>query len=127
MYKFTTAMSVEDVETALERTTIFDRIEHTGITKAQVLAKIHDLRERQVPQRTVLPDMDDELLAECWFKNWLHPILKHMVEPSPRDKRGCSPKVLKMDQRRDFLHFCENGQQNFNYTLADVEAWAAED
>lgn len=117
--------NLEEIRTILDNSTIFDKIEFSGITREQVREKLDDLRGRQVPERRVLLEMDDEKVAEYWFKNWLHPKLKHAVKPSPKDKRGCSRATLERDAQRDAMCFYENGQQNYNYTLADVEAWLA--
>ena len=119
--------TIEEIKQILNKSTIIDKIEFSGITKESISNKIKDLRERQVPQRTVFLDKDEEEILEYWSKNWLHPMLKHCVIPSPTDKRGCSQKVLQRDHTRDMLHFYENGQQNFNYTLADIEQWLNED
>lgn len=50
-------------------------------------------------------------------------MLKHAVNPAPKDKRGCSKNVLERDLRQDMLHYYENGQQNFNYSIDDIENW----
>jgi hypothetical protein len=70
--------------------------------------------------------MPDNEVTEYWFKNWLHPQLKHAVKPAPKDKRGCSKEILKRDMKRDFFNMYENGQQNFNYTLDDIKQWLGE-
>lgn len=114
---------IDEIELILKESTIFDKIEFSGITKEDIKSKIDDLENRQVPNRTVLKNMSDGDVAEYWFKNWLHPKLKHAVKKSPIDKRGCSKKVLEMDRKRDYLHFYENGQFNFNYTLDDIKQW----
>lgn len=123
MKKLTRNLPIEQVQAALTASTIFDKIEFSGITKASIRTKIKDLRERQVPQRTVLLQMDDEDVVFYWFQNWLHPSLKHAVEQSPRNKQGCTQQVLERDAQRDMLHFYENGQQNFTYSLAEIEAY----
>lgn len=120
---FTWSDRVEDIEAALKSATIFDKIEFSGITKLTIKNKIADLRDRQVPEREVLLNMADEDVVFHWFKNWLHPMLKHCVKKSPRDKRGCSKKVLERDMKRDMLNMYENSQHSFNYTLADIEEW----
>lgn len=118
--------NLDEIERILNESTIFDKIEFSGITKEQIREEIHNLETHRVPNRNVLLDMSDEDLAECWFKNWLHPKLKHAVEPSPKSKLGCSKKVLENDMKRDFLNTYENGQQNFDYTLQDVKDWLEE-
>jgi hypothetical protein len=104
--------------------TIFEKIEYSDISKDSIRRKIYHLRTVQVPNRDVLLEMDDEELVFYWFKNWLHPDLKHYFPRSPRDKRGCSQQVLIRDARLDMLHFYENGQQNYNYTLDEIEDYA---
>jgi len=32
-------------------------------------------------------------------------------------------KVIEMDMKRDMLHFYENGQHNFKYSIGDIEHW----
>lgn len=103
--------------------TIFEKIEFSEISKEEILAKIHDLETRQVPQRTVLMTLSDDDVAEHWFKNWLHPMLKHFFKQSPKDKRGCSPEIIARDMQMDNLHFCENGQQNYQYTLDEIKEY----
>lgn len=116
-------LSVSEIEEILEKSTIFDKIEFSGITKSAIRNKITDLENRQVPERTVLLKMTDSAVVEYWFKNWLHPMLKHAVNQSPTDKRGCSERVLNNDLKQDSLRFYENGQQNFNYTIDDIKLW----
>lgn len=115
--------NIDEIEIILKECSIVDKIEFSGITKEQIKEKILDLETRQVPNRTVLLNMSDKDVAEYWFKNWLHPKLKHCVPRSPSDKRGCSQKILEMDMKRDSFAFYENGQQNFDYTLDDVKQW----
>lgn len=119
-------LNVDEIEKVLKESTIFDKIKFSGITKDQIRAKILDLETKQVPERTVLCNMKDEKVTEYWFKNWLHPMLKHAVNLSSKDKRGCSRKVLESDMKQDFLRFYENGQQNFSYTLDDIKRWLNE-
>lgn len=114
-------MNIEDIEKMLPTITIFEKIEFSGISKEMIKAKIDYLRNVQVPNRTVLLNMNDKDVLFYWFKNWLHPNLKNWVTPSPKDKRGCSRKVLANDAKRDMLSFYENGQQNFSYTLKEIE------
>lgn len=105
---------------------ILEKIKFSNISKDAIREKLKYLREVQVPNREVLLKMKDEDVVFYWFKNWLHPSLKHWVKPSPRDKRGCSRKVLDRDARNDFIHTYENGQQNYDYTLADIEDYVNE-
>ena len=114
---------IEETEKILSECSIFDKIEFSGISKESIKEKILDLENRQVPERDVLLNMKNEDVTECWFKNWLHPKLKHAVQPSPKDKCGCSQKVLQMDMKRDMLRNYENGQQNFSYNLTDITNW----
>jgi hypothetical protein len=120
-----TVFNIGEIEKILKESTIFDKIEFSGITVDAIEAKINDLEERQVPERKVLLDMTNEAVTEYWFKNWLHPQLKHAVKPSPLDKRGCSEEALDKDRKRDILHTYENGQHQFNYTLTDIKQWIA--
>lgn len=123
---YTWSDPIEKIEKALKESTIFDKIEFSNISKETIIEKIKDLRERQVPNRTVFLDKPDEEIIEYWFKNWLHPSLDHCVQMSSRSKVGCSQKVILNDIKRDNLNFYENGQQNFNYTLKDMEEWCNE-
>jgi len=118
--------NVDEIETVLKGSTIFDKIEYSGISKENIGHKIDDLEYRQVPTRTVLLNMKDWDVTQYWFKNWLHPMLKHAVPPSSKDKRGCSKKVLEMDMKQDNLRFYENSQFNFEYTLDDIKKWLGE-
>ena len=68
--------------------------------------------------------MCDKDVAEAWFKNWLHPKLKHIIPRSPTSKVGCSKRVLDNDMKQDMLHFYENGQHNWTYSLNDIKQWA---
>lgn len=108
--------------------TIFEKIEFSDITKDALKAKIYDLETRQVPERgeDILRNISDAEVTEYWFKNWLHPKLKHFFPTSPKDKRGCSKEVLARDQALDMLNFYENGQQNYDYTLDDIKAYLEE-
>lgn len=115
--------TVAEIKETLANTTIFDKMEFSNISKQSIADKLHDLRTRQVPQRTVFLDQPDEEIVFYWFKNWLHPMLKNAVKKSPANKQGCSREVIQRDMERDSLAFYENGQQNFNYTLADIDAW----
>lgn len=123
LYKISNTNDPKEIKKILEETTIFDKIEFSGITKDQIRAKIEDLENRQVPNRKVLLNMSDADVTECWFKNWLHPDLKHAVPPSPTSKVGCSREVLERDMAIDMLNFHENAQHNFDYTLKDIKDW----
>lgn len=103
--------------------TIFEKIEFTGIKKETLRERIKYLREVQVPGRTVLLDTPDETVVFYWFKNWLHTMLKNYVARTPTDKRGCSEKVVIHDMSIDIIWYYENGQQNFKYTLAEIEEY----
>jgi len=117
-------LTIDEYEAYAEQGfTIFEKIEFSGISKETIKAKLKDLYERQVPQRKVLLEMSDYDCAQHWFKNWLHPSLKNFYPASPRVKRGCSQTVLMNDARKDSLRFYENGQQNYNYTLTDIEEY----
>ena len=56
-----------------------------------------------------------------WFKNWLHPMLKHRT-PAPNPSRY---NMNDEDERKEFQellfrHTYENGQQNFDYTMETI-------
>lgn len=115
-------MTLEEIKDKLQKMTIFDKIEFSGISKADIAAKLNDLKTRQVPQRDVLLDMQDVDVVFYWFKNWLHPKLKNFVpKPNLTDMQGVSAKCKKRLLEQHTLWFYENGQQNFEYTLTDVE------
>jgi len=115
--------SIKEIKKILNESTIFDKIEFSGITKEVVRNKILDLENRQVPGRGVLLEMKDSEVVQYWFKNWLHPMLRNAVNPSPKDKTGCSQRVLNNDLERDTLRLYENSQFNFKYTLSDIKIW----
>lgn len=114
------SVPVEEIEEILKNTTIFDKIEFSGIPKQTLKDKLKDLNERRVPNRTVMLHMNDSTVVDYWFRNWLHPALLNCVAPSPVSKIGCSKKVIQNDIKRDQLRFYENGQQNFDYTIEDI-------
>jgi hypothetical protein len=115
--------NTDEIAETLAAATIFDKMEFSNITKEQVKEKLHYLETVQVPNRTVLLKADDESLVFAWLKNWIHPKLKHAAPKAPADKRGCTRRVLAIDNKMDSLNFYENGQQNFSYTLADIKNW----
>ena len=117
-------MDLDEIKYTLSKTSIIDKIEFSGITKYNIKSKLEDLRTRQVPERKVFLNLPDEEVVFHWFKNWLHPSLKHWVQVSPKDKRGLGIVGLQKDVERDLLHFYENGQGNFKYTLQEIEEWA---
>lgn len=102
-------------------------IEHSKITKETLKKKIEQIQKRA---EKAVNDKDgvfygkgktvDEITF-YWFRNWLHPALKHRT-PKP------NPAMYNMDnknEREEFLklfnkHLYENGQQNFNYTMQDI-------
>lgn len=114
---------LKECEKLLKSFTIFEKIEFSGITKEEIHYKLHDLKTRQVPARTVLLNYNDRYVYECWFKNWLHPKLKHFFIRSSQDKRGCSQKTIIDDMKKDSLCYYENGQHQFNYTIEDIESY----
>jgi len=127
-YKFGRSMGVEDIEEELKKLTIFDYIEHTGLSKEEVATMLRNADESARNRREdLLPHIPDAELGFYWFKNNLHPRLKHMVAPAPADKRGCSKEVIRLDMKRDMLNFYELGQQNFDYTREDIEKWINQD
>ena len=114
-------LDIKECEELMKSFTIFEKIEFSGITKEEIRYKLHDLKTRQVPERDCMIDLPDHEVYEYWFKNWLHPKLKHFFKRSPQDKRGCSQKTLIDDMKRDTICFYENGQHMFNYTIEDIE------
>lgn len=117
------ALPLDKMEIELKKITIIDKIIFSEISKEDIKSKIKELREIDVPNRTVFLNNDSEEIVFYWFKNWLHPKLKRIIRKSPRSKVGCSQKVIENDNQRDFLNFYENGQQNYNYNLDDIEKW----
>lgn len=115
-------MDIDELEVLVNSFTIQEKLAFSPRLTREVLAdKIKDLRERQVPQRTVLLDMKDEDIVFYWLRNFIHPNLNHWIYPSSKDKRGCSEKVLERDAKIDRLYFYENGQFHYNYTMKDIE------
>jgi len=123
LYNLKYSRDTKEIKEVLASSTIFDKMEFSGITKEQVKEKLDYLENVQVPNREVLLDMADEDVVFYWLKNWIHPALKHAAPKSPRDKKGCSRLVLQRDMDMDSLHFYENGQFNFDYTLEDIKEW----
>jgi len=119
-------LDADAIQRVLEESTIIDKIEFSGFTRERVRTKLEDLRTHQVPERQVLLDMDDDDVTLYWFKNWLHPDLKDWVPKQCMDFRGCSERVIKATMKKEFLKTYENGQQNFDYTMADIDAWLEE-
>ena len=103
--------------------TIFEKIEFSHISHDAIAEKIAYLENVQVPNRSVLLNLPDEEVVFYWFKNWLHPNLRHFFRKSPADKRGCSKEILERDAKLDMLHFYENGQQNYSYVLEDIKKY----
>ena len=124
LYEIRRGVSLERMKQILKESSIIDKIEFSGISKETIKEKIQFLRETQVPERHVLLDMNDDDVLFYWFKNWLHCHLKSAVPLAPQDKRGCSRERVLLNIEQDMLHFYENGQQNFSYSMADIESWA---
>ena len=116
-------LPIDELQKAIASVNIIDKIEFSEISKETIKEKINHLRTVQVPNRTVFLNSDDEEIVFYWFKNWLHPKLKTITRKSPQSKVGCSRRVLENDAKRDMIAFYENGQQNYNYTLKDIEDW----
>lgn len=115
-------MDIEELTELVRSFTIQEKINFSHhLTKERLAAKLKDLRERQVPQRNVFLNAADEAVLSLWLKNFIHCDLEHWVYPAPKDKRGCSKEQLRKDAARDSLYFYENGQQNFDYTVKDIE------
>ena len=122
------SMDIKELAALVNSFTIFEKIEFSPyLTKERIRNKLKHLREVQVPNRTVHLKMDDEAVVEYWLKNYIHPALKHWVYPPPKDKTGCSKKVLERDMKISNLRFYENGQHNYSYTLQDIEDYLAEE
>jgi len=118
--------SIPEIKRVLATRDIFDKIEFSGITRESLKHKLQELRLTTVPEREVFKDVADEVVVFYWFKNWLHPQLKHYVVPSPKDKRGISRATLKRDMERDSIYFFENGQHNFSYSLEEIDNYIQE-
>ncbi|MGL6098716.1 MAG: hypothetical protein ACRC0G_03715 [Fusobacteriaceae bacterium] len=116
-------MSVQNVKKTLENSTIFDKIEFSNITKEQIKQKLAELDER-VPKRNVYLESSDRDIKENWFKNWLHPKLKHFVKLPNLESYGViTEKDRQNFSELNFLRTYENGQQNFKYSLDDIEEY----
>ena len=116
-------MDIEELITLVKSFTIQEKLAFSPhLTKERLKAKLISLDE-QVANRSVLLNMTDEAVKFYWFKNFIHCDLKHWVYPSPKDKRGCSRKVRERDMKIDTLNFYENGQQNYSYTMQDLEEY----
>ncbi|MGL5713213.1 MAG: hypothetical protein ACRCX2_09355 [Paraclostridium sp.] len=115
-------MSSEQLEQCLKDSTVFDKIEFSDISKEEIKNKLIDL-DRQVAERTVYLDAEDSKIKLGWFKNWLHPKLKHFIKRKRIDSSWghVSTKDRERVAKLDYLHTYENGQQNFSYTLEDIE------
>lgn len=114
-------LSVDETEEILSKSTIFDKIEFSDITKDQIREKLKSLDE-DVSGRSVLLDVSDEKVKEHWFKNWLHPKLKHFVKKLAVDN-NMTEKYKKNVLKAESLYFYENAQFNFNYSLKDIEEY----
>ena len=113
------SMDLEESARILKESTIFDKIEYSNISKDRIRAKLEEL-DSKVSNRTVLLNMTDNEVKEYWFKNWLHPELKHWIEKSPEGEKFISQSVRERDAQINTLNFFENSQQNFNYSLEDI-------
>ena len=108
----------------MEKQDIIYCIKHSGISKETLRNKIEAIRPR-AEHAVNDPDgvfhgqgktVDD--ITFYWFKNWLHPALKHRT-PAPNPSRY---NMRDEDERKEFQellfrHTYENGQQNFEYTM----------
>jgi len=117
---------MKELEKLVASFTIFEKIEFSDISKERIRIKLKDLRERQVPQRTVLMEMKDEDVVLYWFKNWLHPDLKEFCPEPPKSTQGCSNEVIQRDIRQRFIRTYENGQHNYDYTLEEIDEYVEE-
>lgn len=113
LYDIPKIWNPEEIEEILNNSTIFDKIEFSQISKETLNAMIIKIETVNVPNRTVLLNMVDADVAEYWFKNRLHPMLRRAV-----NHQGVGGEL---NAKRGFLRTYENGQQNFKYTLQDIK------
>lgn len=104
---------------------IFDVIEFSGIRKETLKAKLDETRKKASTERAhqlFSGRLSSEEIATHWFKNWLHPALKHRTAlPNPQHYDFSNPDEQKEFRELLFQHTYENGQQNFSYTLEDID------
>lgn len=117
-------VSTDETKRILNECTIFDKIEFSDISKEEIRKKLIQL-DTQVKNRTVYLELNDRDVKEHWFKNWLHPKLKHFVVRKQVDKY-MSKELRNKTIELDFLYTYENGQHNFKYTLDDIEKYVEE-
>lgn len=102
---------------------IFYCIEYSGISKERLRSKLEEIRGRAikaVQPGGIFAGRNVDEITFYWFKNWLHPALKHRT-PKTAEYPGCTNDKQWMEQF--YRHTYENGQQNFNYTLQDIIAY----
>ena len=120
--------NADELRELLESFTIFEKLEFSGFTKAQLHEKIQQLKFK-VSNRDVLLEMDDRAVLEYWFKNWLHCDLKHFAKkpyyPTKAEFSHMTEDARRRDMHMAMLHFYENGQQNYTYTIDDIEKYVA--
>ena len=102
-------------------------IKHSGITKTRLRDEIEYIRRRAEyavndPNGVFYNQgktVDD--ITFYWFKNWLHPMLKHRTAlPNPSRYNMNDKDERKEFQDLLFRHTYENGQQNFDYTMETI-------
>ena len=99
---------------------IIEKIEFSKITKEQLQNKIDEIIEK-LPNRRVYLETSDEKILDLWFKNWLHPKLKHkFMKPNPSAYNFRNEKDVKLYNEKYNLYFYENGQFNYDYTVQDI-------
>lgn len=111
----------------MEKQDIIFCIEHSGISKKRLRNEIEYIRARAEyavnnPMGVFYGEGKTvEDITFYWFKNWLHPMLKHRT---PLPKPACYD-MQNEDERKEFQellyrHTYENGQQNFDYTMETI-------
>lgn len=118
----------------MEKQDIIFCIEHSGISKETLRKKIEDIRVRA--EHAVNDPMGVfhgqgktvEDITFYWFKNWLHPALKHRTPlPNPVYYDFSNRDEKEEFQEQLYRHTYENGQQNFDYTMETIMEYLRED
>lgn len=99
-------------------------MEHSGISKETLKNKIEEIHaraEKACAEGGIFEGRKVEDITFYWFKNWLHPALKHRTaKPNPNRYNMANPDELKEFNELWTKHFYENGQQNFSYTMEEI-------
>lgn len=111
----------------MEKQNIIYCIKHSGISKERLQSKIDEIRARA---EYAVNDPDGVFYGEgktveeitfYWFKNWLHPALKHRTSaPNPSMYNMRNEDDRKEFQELLYRHTYENGQWNFDYTMETI-------